>query len=336
MPQNKDWMRLVLSHQEPQAVPYFFDFTPPARLIVESYYGSPAEDVLRFPIRMRSCKTIKPLYADPADFGEMAKDEWGVVWATSKLDRGVPVGPCLSDADLSGYRFPDFQVSYRFEDFGDWCKKNKEHFTIIWVGRLWERATFMRGMENILLDLVLNPGFVDELLHCIAEYTLGTMEILFEKFEFDCIALSDDYGTQKSLLMSPADWRRFVKPHLVKIFEFAKSRGRTVFLHSDGNIYSIIGDLIDIGCDILHPVQPEVMDVFKLKREFGQDISFFGGIRTQDLLPRGTPEEIKNEVRKLKQVMGRGGGYIFSNGITIQADVPLDNLVAMIDEARIV
>ena len=194
----------------------------------------------------------------------------------------------------------------------------------------------MRGMENILLDLVLNPGFVDELLHCIAEYTLGTMEILFEKFEFDCIALSDDYGTQKSLLMSPADWRRFVKPHLVKIFEFAKSRGRTVFLHSDGNIYSIIGDLIDIGCDILHPVQPEVMDVFKLKREFGQDISFFGGIRTQDLLPRGTPEEIKNEVRKLKQVMGRGGGYIFSNGITIQADVPLDNLVAMIDEARIV
>jgi len=162
------------------------------------------------------------------------------------------------------------------------------------------------------------------------------MEILFEKFEFDCIALSDDYGSQQSLLMSPADWRRFVKPHLAKIFEFAKSRGRTVFLHSDGNIYSIIGDLIDIGCDILHPVQPEVMDVFKLKREFGRDISFFGGIRTQDLLPHGTPEEIKNEVRKLKQVMGRGGGYIFSNGITIQADVQLDNLVAMIDEARIV
>ncbi len=334
MCKDRHWVEMAISHQQLEAVPYYFDFTPPARLNVEKYYGSPIEETLEFPIRMKGCKTIKPLYADPSGFGRTAEDEFGVVWSTSKIDRGAPIGLPLSDADLSNYTFPEFAASYRFEDLRDWCEQNKEHYIIIWVGDLWERATFMRGMENILMDLILNPKFVDELLHGIADYVIGTMEILFERFEFDGIAISDDYGTQKSLLMSPADWRRFVKPRLAEIYEFAKNHGRTVFQHSDGYIYPIIGDLIDIGCDILHPIQPEAMDIFKLKREFGQDLTFCGGMRTQDLLPQGTPEEIRNEVKKLKTELGRGSGYIMSNGITIQADVPLDNIVAMIDEAQ--
>ena len=324
---------MAISHQELKVVPYYFDFTPPSRERVERYYGSPIEEALNFPIRMTGCKTVKPLYADPLNFGEMIKDEFGVVWSTSKIDRGVPIRPCLSDADLSGYTFPDFAVSYRFEDLGDWCRQNKKHYTIIWVGDLWERATFMRGMEAILMDLVLNPKFVEELLHGITDYIRGSMKILFDRFEFDGIAISDDYGTQRSMLMSPVDWRRFVKPRLAEIYNFAKDHGRVVFQHSDGYIYPIIGDMIDMGCDILHPIQPEVMDVLKLKREFGKDLTFCGGMRTQDLLPWGTSEEIRDMVKKLKQEMGKEGGYIMSNGITVQADVPLDNIVAMIDEA---
>lgn len=335
MPNDKEWVRTTLAHREQEAVPYVFDFTPPAREKVEHYYGSPIEDALAFPIRMRSCTTIKPLYADPDIFGERAKDEWGVVWATSKLDRGVPVGPCLHEPDLSSYTFPDYTFPYRFEEFGNWCAQNRERFTIIWVGRLWERATFMRGLENLLMDLVLNPAFVEELLERISVYTLGTMEILFDRFEFDGIALSDDYGMQRSMMMSPEAWRRFIKPHVARIYEFAKSHGRVVFHHSDGSIYPIIGDLIDMGCDILHPVQPECMDIYTLKHEFGRCLSFCGGIRTQDLLPYGAPGEIRREAQKLKREIGRNGGYIFSNGITIQADVPLDNLIALIDEARV-
>jgi len=283
---------------------------------------------------MAGCWTIKPLYADPGKFGEMAKDEFGVGWSTSKFDRGVPVSPCLSKPDLSGYTFPDPTVSYRFEHLEDWCRKNKEYYTIIWVGDLWERATFMRGLENMLIDLVLNPKFVDELLDSITDYVIETMEILFRRFEFDGIAISDDYGAQKSTLMSPAHWRKFVKPHLAEIYSLAKKHGRIVFHHSDGYIYPIIKDMIEMGCDVLHPVQPEAMDIFRLKKEFGKNLTFCGGIRTQDLLVRGTPGEIRAEVRKLKREMGRGGGYIVSNGITIQADVPLDNIVALIDEAR--
>jgi uroporphyrinogen decarboxylase len=334
MCKDRHWIQQTISHQETEAVPYYFDFTPSPRRKIESYYGNPIEEVLRFPVRMTSLKTIKPLYADPSVFGEAATDEFGVVWSTSKIDRGCPIGPCLSAPDLSGYAFPDFPAAYRFESLADWCRQNREHFTIIWVGDLWERATFMRGMENILLDLILHPKFVEELLEGITGYVLGTMKILFHRFEFDGIAVSDDYGAQNSLLMSPAAWRRFIKPRLAKIYQSAKDHGRIVFQHSDGHIYPIIGDLIDIGCDILHPIQPEAMDVFKLKREFGQYLTLWGGMRTQDLLVWGTPEEIRDEVRKLKRELGKGGGYIVGNGITIQADVSLGNIVAMIEEAR--
>lgn len=334
MCKDRYWIQSALSHQETEAVPYYFDFTPLARRKIERYYGSPIEERLNFPVRMTGLKTIKPLYADPSDFGETAGDEFGVIWSTSEIDRGVPVRPCLSDADLSEYTFPDSAASYRFEGLADWCRENREHYTIVWVGDLWERATFMRGMENILMDLVLHPGFVDELLSGIADCLLGTMGILFEGFEFDGIAMSDDYGTQHSMLMSPSAWRRFVRPHLAEIYGLAKHHGRTVFQHSDGHIHPIIGDLIELGCDILHPVQPEAMDVFHLKREFGQDLTLWGGMRTQDLLVAGTPEEIRDAVKQLKRELGRGGGYVMGNGITLQADVPLDNMVAMIEEAR--
>jgi uroporphyrinogen decarboxylase len=107
-----------------------------------------------------------------------------------------------------------------------------------------------------------------------------------------------------------------------------------VFHHSCGDILPIIGDLVDIGLDILHPVQPEAMDLAVLKREFGPDLTFCGGVSTQDLLINGTPEHVRAEVRRLKREMGKGGGYILEPGITLQADVPVDNMVALIDEAR--
>ncbi|MDP6379954.1 MAG: uroporphyrinogen decarboxylase family protein, partial [Phycisphaerae bacterium] len=168
----------------------------------------------------------------------------------------------------------------------------------------------------------------------IADRILATMEILFDRFEFDGIAVSDDYGTQKAMLMSPATWRKFVRPLLGEIYALAKAHGRTMLHHSCGNIRPIIGDMIDLGLDILHPIQPEAMDIYELKREFGKDLTFNGGLRTQDLLPSGTPEEVREEVRLLKREMGRGGGYILEPGIILQADVPLENIVAMIDETR--
>lgn len=332
---HRDWIEIVIAHQELDAVPYNFMFSPPALAALQDHYGTDdVPEALDLPIRMSGCKTIKPLYASPSTYGRTVTDEFGVVWTTSDIDRGTPVGPPLVQADLSGYTFPNPRDERRFEYLGAWCRANREHFTAIWVGDLWERATFVRGMENILVDVLLDAGFVQRLLRKLADYILETMEVLFDRFEFDAVAISDDYGTQRAMVMSPESWRALIRPPLAEILAMAKRHGRYAFLHSCGNIVPIIEDLIEIGVDILHPIQPEVMDVYRLKRDFGDALTFCGGLRTQDLLPNGSPQHIRDEVRRLKDVMGAGGGYILEPGITLQADVPPANMIAMIEEAR--
>jgi uroporphyrinogen decarboxylase len=301
--------------------------------MLERYFGTDdVEELLDFPLRSTALATIKPLYADPAVYGETIRDEFGVLWTTSPIDRGAPIGPCLREPDLSGYRFPDPTLAYRYEGLEEWCEKNSGHFTMIWVGDLWERATFMRGMEDLLLDVSLHPRFVEELLAGIADFIVRTMEELFRRFPFDCIAVSDDYGTQKGLLLSPFEWRRLVKPCLARIYALAKAKGRWVFHHSCGNNTEIVGDLIDIGLDILHPIQPEAMDIRLLKKRFGQALALCGGIPTQCVLPDGSQEEVRSEVRRVMEDMGRGGGFIIEPGITLQADIPLANCLAMMEE----
>ena len=329
---NKEWIKDVLSHKENLKVPYNFAFTPVSLRAACEHYGEGIEEILNLPIRLIGPVSIKPLFADPDVFGDLAPDEFGVTWSTNKIDRGSPI-PCLPEPDLKGYSFPDPGDAYRFDGLDLWCENNKDNFTMIAGGDLWERAVFMRGMQELLLDLHLNPAFVHELLRSIADYILETMRILFEKFNFDAVFVSDDYGMQNSMMMSPESWREFVKPYLSEIYSFAKANGRAITHHSCGYIYPIIPDLIDIGLDILHPIQPEAMDIYALKREFGKDLTLNGGVNTQRLLPYGTESEIREEVKRLKDEMGKGGGYILEPGITILADVPQKNMIAMIDEA---
>ena len=311
---HRKWIVDTLKHCQPYRVPFHFSFTPPVHARLEAHYGTrDVEAAIGMPMRMTGTKSIKPLYASPDDFGAIARDEFGVVWNVSERDRGSPVGPCLREPDLAGYRFPDPAATYRFEDLADWTTANADYYTVLWVGDLWERATFMRGMEAILMDVALNRRFVEELLRGLTDYILQTMEILFLRFSFDGVFLSDDYGTQRGMLISPADWRALIKLRLAEIYGLAKKHDRKMFHHSCGNIVPVIGDMIDLGLDVLHPIQPEAMDIFRLKREFGRHITLCGGVRTQDLLPHGTPQQVRDEVKHLKEVMGKGGGYILGN-----------------------
>jgi uroporphyrinogen decarboxylase len=331
---NKEWVQMAMARTSTCPVPFNFAFSPPARRAAEAYYGgSPIEEVLDFPFRVNGPGSGKPLYADSAQFGATVQDEFGVVWSTNDIDRGSPIGPCLTGPDLSNYTFPDPRASYRFEGLADWCEQNRTHYRILGVGDLWERATFMRGMEGLLGDVMLSTTFVEALLRGLTDYILHTMQILLERCEFEAIGLSDDYGTQRALLISPDTWRRLVRPRLEEIYSLAKANGRAVFHHTCGNVYEVVGDMIDIGLDFLHPIQPEAMDIHRLKREFGRHLTLWGGIRTQDLLPKGTAEEVRAEVRTIKREMGEGGGYVLEPGIIIQADVPLENIAALIDEA---
>lgn len=330
---DRQWIEDVIAHRATGAVPYNFMFSPRTQRAAEARYGAPLEDRLAFPIRMGGPTSIKPLYADPALFGNRIRDEFGVTWSTNPIDRGGPVGPVLREPSLAGYRFPSFREEYRFAPIGDWCRANAGHFRVLWIGDLWERATFMRGMEELLLDTALNPSFVDALLRGLADYILGTLEVVSKRYEFEAVALSDDYGTQRSMVISPTSWKRHVKPLLAEIYGAARKRGKRTFHHTCGHVVPIIPDFIELGLDILHPIQPEAMDIFDLKRRFGRDLTFCGGVSTQDLLVHGRPEDIRREVRRLKETMAEGGGYILEPGITLQADVPEANLWALMEEA---
>lgn len=333
---NKQWIKAVLAHQDTGRVPYNYSFAPPIAKGLREHYGVESiPDLLNLPMRMTGPISPKPMYADPAQYGPTVADEFGVVWSTTEIDRGAPHAYPLTAPDLSGYTFPDPTDPARFAGMAEWCVNNRQHYTGMRVGEMWERATFLRGMENLLYDLAEEPDFVEELLERQTEYILQTMEICVGQGEFDCFYISDDYGTQKSLLMSPACWRASIKPRIARIFAFAKAHGREMYLHSCGCVQEVIPDLIEIGLDFLHPIQPETMDIAWLKREYGKDITFCGGLRTQDLLPLGTPEEIRAEVRRLKRLMGAGGGYVMEPGITIQVDVPLENVVALVEEAMV-
>jgi uroporphyrinogen decarboxylase len=334
MNSNRDWIQETLAHRESSRVPYNFMFSPVAQRRVEAHYGENLAECLDLPMRMTSPQSIKPLYASPEEFGPTAIDEFGVAWSTNPIDRGSPIGPCLPEPSLTGYTFPDPFSPHRFVGLQDWCARQAGHYRIVWIGDLWERATFMRGMEPLLLDVALHPAFVEDLLQHLADRILETLSFILGKCEFEAIAVSDDYGAQRGMLLSPESWRALVRPRLAQIYALAKERGCAVFHHSCGDIEPIIGDLIDIGLDILHPIQPEAMDILQLKREFGPDLTFCGGLPTQTLLVQGTPDQVREEVQRLKPEMGRGGGYILEPGITLQADIPLKNMVAMIEEAR--
>lgn len=331
---NRSWIRQALAHKD-GPVPYNLLVSPPAKAALDAHYGSPFEDAIGMPIRMSGTSSIKPLYADPDKYGPTIRDEFGVTWSTNKIDRGSPIGPPLHEPNLDGFTWPDPTAGYRFDHLPAWTAQNQGHYLVLWVGDLWERATFMRGMEELLLDVFLHPQFVEELLEGLTEHILRTMQCILDRgLAFDCIAVSDDYGTQHGMLISPEHWRRLIRPRLARIYGLAKAHGKDVFHHTCGHVTPIIGDLIDIGLDILHPIQPEAMDVAELKRQFGRRLTFCGGLPTQGLLPCGTPQQVRDEVKRLKDVLGAGGGYILEPGITIQADVPVANMVAMIDEAR--
>jgi hypothetical protein len=129
---DREWMERTLAHQADEAVPYNFLFSPPAERLAQEHYGQDLEECLSLPIRMTAPASVKPLYADPDAYGETITDEFGVVWSTSKIDRGSPIGPCLPEPDLSHYTFPDPAQSYRFRDIAEWCVRQAGHYRVIW------------------------------------------------------------------------------------------------------------------------------------------------------------------------------------------------------------
>lgn len=331
---RRERVMAAIRHEQTDPVPWNLMWVPAVGDALVRHFGTThLHDAVGNHIYIVAGGARKPLYADPADFGPTITDDFGVVWETTLRDRGHVLKYPLLQPTLRGFEFPDPDAPGRFDGIAEDVARHRDMFIAGVAGDLWERATFMRPLGELLTDLYEHPSFVHELLDRICEYDLRTLERLME-LPLDAVFVSDDYGNQRQLMMSPAQWREFVAPRLARIFELARSGGLKTMLHSCGCVREIIPDLIALGLDVLHPIQPEALDVFALKREFGRDLTLWGGISTQHTLPHGTPEEVRAEVREKTTRLGADGGYILEPGITLQEDVPLANVLALIDAAR--
>ena len=261
------------------------------------------------------------------------KDQFGVLWNRNGADKdiGVIEGLQIPEPTLSGYTFPKLDEARIRENYEQVLADAGDKCTIGAIGfSMFERAWTLRGMENLLADMVMEPDFVDELLDAICAYNLKIIDIGLE-YPIDGFHFGDDWGQQKGLIMGPNYWRRFIKPRQKIMYEKVRAAGKFVSQHSCGDIQEIFPDLIDIGLNVYQTFQPEIYDIPTVKREFGKDLTFWGGISTQRVLPFVKPEEVKNVTREMIRVMGSGGGYIAAPTHSVPADVPSENIVALVE-----
>ncbi|HOW68963.1 MAG TPA: uroporphyrinogen decarboxylase family protein [Phycisphaerae bacterium] len=264
--------------------------------------------------------------------GDLFTDEFGTEFRRGNVLHVLR--PVLGEPSLKGYEFPDLASDEHFDGLGKWLDSNTDRFRIVQLSMMFfERTWFMRGMENILMDLHLHPSFVQELLEGLESVCLRVIDRLLRDYgnRIDAIGMSEDYGTQRSLLISPQHWRKLLKPHLARLCERIRAGGKLVYLHSCGHVTPIIPDLVEVGVNCLQPLQPEAMDIFDIKRRFGRNLCLMGGISTQRTLPSGAPDDVRREVRECLTRMGAGGGYVMAPAKPILPGVPLENAIALID-----
>ncbi len=310
-------------------VPYHLDFTVPARNKMIQYLKDPDFEQ-KIGNHLAFIKALPPDAFQEVKSG-FIRDEWGVVWnRTLDPDIGNPI-PVFDQPNLNGYTFPDPDDPRRFQALPAFLEKNKNRFCILKMSySLFERAWSLRGMENILTDMVMNPDFVEDLMDHITNYNLRVIDKALD-IGFDGVYFGDDWGWQRGLIMGPAMWKKFIKPRMGQMYSLIKKKGRKVFLHCCGKVDELFPDLIDIGLDVFNPFQPEVMDIFTIKKQYQGKLSFFGGIGIQRLLPFGTVDEVKKEVKTILSKIGQSGGYIASPSHALPKDIPCENILAMLE-----
>jgi uroporphyrinogen decarboxylase len=209
-----------------------------------------------------------------------------------------------------------------------------KYILVMFFGSHFEKANFARGIENFLMDMAGAPYFAKALLTKIIDKNMVMLENILAAPEIDGVLLGSDWGSQRGLLMSPNVWNDMIRPGEQREYDLVHSYGKDVWIHSCGSIEPIIPSLIEMGANVLNPVQPEAMDIARLKADYGSRLTFWGGVSTQDLLPNGTPEQVKAESRRIRKMMSEGGGYIFGPSQDLQDDVPLANIQALLEVAR--
>jgi uroporphyrinogen decarboxylase len=240
------------------------------------------------------------------------------------------VDPPLGDASSPDeYSFPDPDAHERYSDLERQVHLHKGRKMVqIETGNLVRDGWELRGFERFLMDTALNQPFTTRLLDRMTEHKIAEVSQMVERGA-DIIQMAGDIATSVGMMFSPAWWRSEIKPRLAQIIEATRRPEVYYYFHSDGVMQSIIPDLIEIGFDIVDPLQPECMDLLEIKRLYGDHITLHSTLSSQHTLPFGTPDDVRAEVRARIRDLGYNGGLILAPSNVVQQDVPLANLLAV-------
>jgi len=369
---SRERLLKTLRHQEPDRIPYDLGATKVTGIHKVAYIrlrealGLPEWEVVVFDrnqqlarvdedvldaleVDMEGVFPNKPFQSGPPDEEDehyiYYTDEWGMKRRMPKADGkyydlvDFPLAGVASAEELSRYPWPDPLDPARFVGVREAAEevRSKGRATVMGgiCAGLLEMGLWLRGFENFFADLVSNPDIAGKILDRILETKLRYWDkVLGELGDLiDVTMEGDDLGIQQSLMVSPKIYRDQIKPRQKELFGFIRSKAPVfTFFHTCGSVVDIIPDLIEIGVDILNPIQVSAagMDTRRLKKEYGKDLVFWGGgVDTQAILPFGSPEAVRAEVKHRIEDLKPGGGFVFNTVHNIQADVPPENILAM-------
>jgi len=337
-------LKALLGIQAPDN--YIYDWpelgsAAPDETMLERLHGDARGVLDRLPSQIYARNNNRPPHAPFID-------DWGT--GQVEMEPGLwfpgvhPMSEATTLEEIERYPWPDMDDPSRVAHVREQARRLAEEGRYAIIGTPWllfplERACAMQGMDHFMLNLGLHPEFAQALLHKIAEVCKRLMgHFLHELGEnVDIIKIGDDLGSQAGLLISPRMYRQILKPIHADYISFIKERTHAkVFFHTDGDVFDLLDDFVEIGVDILNPIQTSagrMANLAELKRRYGRNLVFCGAVDTQHILPHGTPEEVRQEVRRVIDLLGPGGGYLLASVHTIMDEVPPENILAMVDAA---
>jgi uroporphyrinogen decarboxylase len=305
-----------------------------------TYYDMPLKFVwLNF--KKRDVDFLK--YFSEKDLKEITSiDEWGIGYIEGSIEHFKkmlpPMGGFETIEEFMNFPYPDPDKDFDFSYTAEEVEATKKEDKVVMAAMdmtIFEISWYLRGMDTFMMDLLTEPELANYHLDRITEIRCNHAK-KFAECGVDVLHLGDDVSTQLDMMISPEVWRTFLKPRLKKVIDAAREVNKNILIdyHGDGNLQKIIPDLIEIGVDILNPIQPECMDPVKIKELYGDKLSFRGTIGTQTTMPFGTPEDVERACMEMIEKVGKGGGLILAPTHLLEPEVPWENIESFVNTVK--
>ncbi|MDP6116427.1 MAG: uroporphyrinogen decarboxylase family protein [Planctomycetota bacterium] len=322
-----------IHHSETGTVPYTLAFTQDVRTRLDEHFGDETWHERIVPY-ISQCGNVARFQNEKLD-DTHHRDPFGSIWRTDQEPSSV-VEPGLKAPTFQGYDFPTKDTLFDPEAKAAAKKRVAESpdlFTIVSPSICLWQGWYLRGFETTLMDCIAEEDFFAELLDRLTELCLGLIEECAD-IPADAIMMGDDWGVQRGVMVGPERWRKFYKPRYARIFKAIHDQGKLAIMHCCGSVADIMGDIVEIGLDVLESVQPEAygMNPYGLKSAWGDRITFWGCLGTQQAIPFAPPSELRQEIRRLRSEMSKGGGFILAPAKPLRTETPTENAVAVVEE----